>query len=50
MMSSYKSDRYFNPASWFHTFVPNRTVSEALKIYVTDNIGGAQGWFWPQSC
>lgn len=45
MMSSYKSDRYFNPASWFHTFVPNRTVPEALKIYVTDNIGGAQGWF-----
>ena len=45
MMSSYKSDRYFNPASWFHTFVPNRTVPEALKIYVTDNIGGVQGWF-----
>ena len=45
MMSSYKSDRYFNPASWFHTFVPNRTVPEALKIYVTDNIAGAQGWF-----
>ncbi len=45
MMSSYKSDRYFDPASWFHTFVPNRTVPEALKIYVTDNIGGVQGWF-----
>lgn len=45
MMSSYESDRYFNPASWFHTFVPNRTVPEALKIYVTDNIGGVQGWF-----
>ena len=45
MMSSYKSDRYFNPASWFHTFVPNRTVPEALKIYLADNIAGAQGWF-----
>ena len=45
MMSSYKSDRYFNPASWFHTFVPNRTVPEALRIYLTDNIAGAQGWF-----
>lgn len=45
MMSSYQSDRYFNPASWFHTFVPNRTVPEALKVYLTDNIAGAQGWF-----
>ena len=26
MMSSYRSDRYFDPSSWFHTFVPNRTV------------------------
>ena len=45
MMSSYQSDRYFNPASWFHTFVPNRTVPEALRVYFTDNIAGAQGWF-----
>ena len=45
MMSSYQSDRYFNPASWFHTFVPNRTVPEALRIYFTDNIAGVQGWF-----
>ena len=45
MMSSYQSDRYFNPASWFHTFVPNRTVPEALRVYFTDNIAGVQGWF-----
>lgn len=45
MMFSYKSDRYFDPSSWFHTFVPNRTVPEALRIYVTENISGVQGWF-----
>ena len=45
MMFSYKSDRYFDPSSWFHTFAPNRTVPEALRIYVTENISGAQGWF-----
>ena len=45
MMSSYQSDRYFNPASWFHTFVPNRTVPEALRVYFTENIAGPQGWF-----
>ena len=34
MMSSYQSDRYFDPSSWFHTFVPNRTVPEALRAHL----------------
>lgn len=43
MMSSYQSDRYFDPSSWFHTFVPNRTVPEALRVYVTENLTGVAG-------
>lgn len=43
MMSSYRSDRYFDPSSWFHTFVPNRTVPEALRVFVTENLTGLAG-------
>lgn len=43
MVTHYKSGRYFNPGDWFHTFVPNRTVPDALRVFVTDNIGGPAG-------
>lgn len=41
MMSSYRSNRYFDPSSWFHTFEPNRTVPDALRVYLTENLTGA---------
>ena len=44
MRGSYQSKRYGNPASWFHTFVPSRSVPEALRIFMTDNISGPAGW------
>lgn len=43
MTATYKSSRYFDPSSWFHTFVPNRSVGEALRIVVTENIPGVAG-------
>ncbi|MBT1173057.1 hypothetical protein JS528_06765 [Bifidobacterium sp. MA2] len=43
MVTHYKSGRYFNPGDWFHTFVPNRTVPDALRVFVTDNIDGPAG-------
>ncbi|KAA8815588.1 hypothetical protein EMB92_09015 [Bifidobacterium callitrichos] len=43
MVTHYKSSRYFNPGDWFHTFVPNRTVPDALRVFVTDNIDGPAG-------
>lgn len=43
MTSTYKSSRYFDPSSWFHTYTPNRTVPEALRIFFTDNIAGFAG-------
>lgn len=43
MVTHYKSDRYLNPGDWFHTFVPNRTVPDALRVFVTDNIDGPAG-------
>ncbi|WEV42668.1 hypothetical protein OZX57_00935 [Bifidobacterium sp. ESL0682] len=45
MIGHYHSSRYLDPSSWFHTFVPNRTMPEALRIFVTDNISGPAGWF-----
>lgn len=44
MVTHYQSSRYLNPGSWFHTFKPTRTVPEALKILVTDNIEGVSGF------
>lgn len=43
MIGHYHSTRYFDPSSWFHTYKPNRTVPEALRVFVTDNIGGFAG-------
>ena len=44
MRGSYQSNRYGNPAAWFHTFVPSRTVPQALRTFITDNISGPGGW------
>ena len=44
MITHYRSDRYLDPSSWFHTFVPNRTVPDALRVWLTDNIPGWAGW------
>ncbi|MFR0589520.1 DUF6541 family protein [Bifidobacterium apri] len=44
MRASYQSNRYSNPASWFHTFVPSCSVPEALRTFITDNISGPAGW------
>lgn len=43
MVTHYKSNRYFNPGDWFHTFKPNRTIPDALRVFVTDNIAGPAG-------
>lgn len=43
MVTHFQSSRYLNPAEWFHTFVPNRTVKEALGIVLSDNIPGFAG-------
>ena len=45
MVSHYKSTRYFNPADWFHTYTPSRSVQDALRIFVTDQLPGATGVF-----
>lgn len=45
MIGHYHSSRYLDPSSWFHTYVPNRTVPDALRVLITDNIGGPAGWF-----
>ncbi|MDF7665796.1 DUF6541 family protein [Bifidobacterium sp. ESL0745] len=45
MIGHYHSSRYLDPSSWFHTYVPNRSVPDALRVFFTDNIGGAAGWF-----
>ena len=45
MVSHYKSTRYFNPADWFHTYTPSRSVQDALRIFVTDQLPGATGIF-----
>lgn len=45
MSGHYLSNRYFNPSSWFHTFVPSRGVGDALKVLVSDDIAGVAGWF-----
>ncbi|WP_348519484.1 DUF6541 family protein [Bifidobacterium sp. ESL0800] len=45
MIGHYHSSRYFDPSSWFHTYKPNRTVPDALRVLFTDNVGGAAGWF-----
>lgn len=45
MTSTYKSQRYFNPGSWFHTFVPNRTLPASIRIVLSDNIPGWPGLF-----
>lgn len=44
MRGSYQSNRYGNPAAWFHTFVPSRTVPQALRTFMTDNVSGPGGW------
>jgi hypothetical protein len=43
MMQTYKSTRYFDPSSWFHTFQPNRSISQSLHIFLSDNIAGFAG-------
>lgn len=45
MTATYKSSRYLNPASWFHTFVANRSVPEAIWVFVSSNISGIAGGF-----
>lgn len=45
MVSHYKSTRYFNPADWFHTYTPSRSVPDALRIFITDQLPGATGIF-----
>ncbi|WEV53098.1 hypothetical protein OZX64_00930 [Bifidobacterium sp. ESL0704] len=45
MIGHYHSSRYFDPSSWFHTYKPNRTVPDALRVLFTDNVGGVSGWF-----
>ncbi|MDF7664426.1 hypothetical protein PT282_07115 [Bifidobacterium sp. ESL0763] len=45
MTGHYHSTRYFDPSSWFHTYKPNRTVPEALRVFVTDNVSGPAGAF-----
>ncbi|WEV69260.1 hypothetical protein OZX73_08390 [Bifidobacterium sp. ESL0775] len=45
MTGHYHSSRYLDPSSWFHTYVPNRTVPEALRVFITDNVSGPAGWF-----
>ena len=45
MTSHYQSTRYFNPADWFHTYTPSRSVQDALRIFVTDQLPGATGIF-----
>lgn len=43
MTTHYQSSRYFNPSSWFHTFVPARTLPASIGVLVTDNIAGPAG-------
>lgn len=43
MVTHYRSTRYFNPADWFHTYTPSRSVQDALRIFVTDQLPGAAG-------
>ncbi|MDF7640202.1 hypothetical protein PT279_01135 [Bifidobacterium sp. ESL0784] len=45
MIGHYHSSRYLDPSSWFHTYVPNRSVPDALRIFFTDNISGFAGGF-----
>ncbi|WEV59899.1 hypothetical protein OZX67_01070 [Bifidobacterium sp. ESL0728] len=45
MIGHYHSSRYFDPSSWFHTYKPNHTVSQALQIFFTDNISGVVSGF-----
>lgn len=45
MTATYKSDRYLDPSSWFHTYVPNRTVPDALRVFFTTFIDGPAGVF-----
>lgn len=45
MVTHYKSNRYFNPADWFHTYTTSRSVPEALRIFVADQLPGATGVF-----
>ena len=45
MKATYRSTRYLDPGSWFHTFVPNHTVGQALWIVARDNIAGPSGVF-----
>lgn len=44
MTATYRSNRYLDPSSWFHTFEPNRTVPEALWVGLRENISGIGGW------
>ncbi|OZG61787.1 hypothetical protein BLEM_1324 [Bifidobacterium lemurum] len=43
MVTHFSSSRYFDPSSWFHTYEPNRTVPEAIAVFLTENIAGPQG-------
>lgn len=45
MTATYRSNRYLDPSSWFHTFVPNRSLPEALWVYLSSNVSGVAGVF-----
>lgn len=38
MISFYPSNRYADPGAWFHTFVPTKTVPEALWTAFSDHL------------
>lgn len=38
MINFYPSNRYADPGSWFHTFVPTKTVPEALWTAFSDHL------------
>ncbi|NEG54838.1 DUF6541 family protein [Bifidobacterium platyrrhinorum] len=40
MFATFKSDRYANPASWFHSHRPSKTLAESVMYALSDGLDG----------
>ena len=40
MLTSFKSDRWANPASWFHSHQPSKNLWESISFCLTDGLDG----------
>ncbi|WP_160319046.1 DUF6541 family protein [Bifidobacterium aesculapii] len=43
MFATFKSERYADPASWFHSHMPSKTLADAILYGLSNGLDGAAG-------